>query len=432
MKRAREQRGAMLAGWPNGYGNSDPSAIPPPGMYNQQRAGVPVTPHTVLQLGVVHRCLEVIVNSVLQMGNPRAFRWVNDKDNQPYRAYLGAAQPAVLSNTWGNLTQSEGTTRSLISMALFGETFWYTLTRDFYQFPSSLEVINPMFMTVNEDESHNPVYFYGAGVNRVQLESENITHIQGLTMPGARRSLSAIEYESPSFALALAAVEYGSRWFAQGASPSFLLSTEMKLNKDEVKRIAETFLTEHSGLQASHLPLVLDSGMKAQKISSTPDEAQFLGTLEYIRQEIAGFFGIPPHLIGSTGDSGGTWGKGVEEGNYSMIDFTLSGYTTRLEEAYTSLIPRGQFASLDESNLFRANAADRAKEITAIRLNTVKTINEIRRDTYGYPPVPGGDVLDAPLASNLAPANSSAIGADATKPNDTDLDDESDPDSGEK
>lgn len=421
MKRAREQRGAMMNSWPSGYGLNDPSAIPPPGLYNQQRAGVPVTPHTVLQLGVVHRCLEVIVNSILQMGNPRAFRWINDKDNQPYRAFLGAAQPAVLGNTWGNLTQSEGTTRSLISMSLFGEAFWYTLTRDFYQFPSSLEVINPMFMTVNEDENHNPIYFYGSGVNRVQLESENITHIQGLTMPGARRSLSAIEYESPSFALALAAVEYGSRWFAQGASPSFLLSTESKLNKDEVKRIAETFLTEHSGLQAAHLPLVLDSGLKAQKISSTPDEAQYLGTLEYVRQEIAGFFGIPPHLIGSTGgDTGGTWGKGVEESNYSMIDFTLSGYTTRLEEAYTSLIPRGQFVTLDESNLLRANAADRAKEITAVRLNTVKTINEIRRDTYGYPPIPGGDVLDAPLASNIAPAtapidpNSSDADADAT------------------
>ncbi len=391
-----------MSSWPNGWGWNDPSAIPPPGLFTQQRAGVPVTPHTVMQLGVVHRCVEVIVNSIIQMGDPQAYRIAIDKDNRPHRKYL-PAQPSILTHTWSNVSQSEGTTQSLTSMAIFGEAFWYVLDRDFYQYPSSLEVVNPMFLTVDQDrETGAPIYLYGTGVNKRQLATEDVIHIKGLTMPGARRALSTIEYESISFALALAALDYGSRWFAQGASPSFLLSTEQRVGKDEIKRIAEMFLVEHSGLQSAHLPLVVDSGMKVEKLGATPDEAEFIGTLEYARQEIAGYFGIPPHLIGSTGDRGGMWGKGLEESNFSLIDFTLSGYITRLNEAFTGLLPRGQMASLNERSLQHANAMYRAKEVQAIRVGTIMTPNEIRRDYYDLPPLDGGDSLDTPLASNTA------------------------------
>lgn len=374
---------------------------------------MPVTPHTVLQLGVVHRCIEVLVNAHIQMGDPQAYKVLLDKDNRTYRQYL-PAQPQILTRTWGNVSQTEGVTQTVASMALFGEAFWYTLTRDFYQYPTSLEVLNPLFLTVNQDKKTGAAeYYYGTGVDRVKLESENVTHIKGLTMPGARRALSTVEYESISFALALAALDYGSRWFAQGASPSFLLTTEQRVGKDEVKRIAETFLVEHSGLQSAHLPLVVDSGMKVERISSTPDEAQYIGTLEYVRQEIAGYFGIPPHLIGSAGDQGGVWGKGLEEMNFSLIDYTLSGYTARLNEAYSGLLPRTTSAVLNDRSLKRANATDRAKEIQQLRTGTVMTPNEIRRDYYQLPPLEGGDSLDTPLASNTAGVASWPVNADA-------------------
>lgn len=403
IRRMREVRGGMMSSWPNGWGWNDPAAVPPPGMYTQQRAGVSVTPHTILQIGVVHRCIEVITNSILQMGDPRAFTLMNDPDNRPYRQYA-STQPQILSNTWALGGQTEGTTRSVVSLAMFGECFWYTLAGDKMGYPSALEVLNPLFVTVDADDNGMPIYYYGTGLNRTTLVADKVTHIQGLTMPGARRSLSSVEYESVSYALAIAAMEYGQRWFAQGASPSFVLSTDQKIGKEEVERIAQKFLVEHSGLQSSHLPLVVDSGLKVQKIQSTPDEAQFLGTLQYARKEIAGYFGVPPHLVGEAGDQGGVWGKGLEEMNFGFIDYTLSGYMTRLDEAYTSLLPTGVYAAFNQQALARANAADRAKEVQQLRLGTVMTPNEIRRDYYDLPPVEGGALLDAPLASNVAPA----------------------------
>ncbi len=411
---------------PLGYGWSDPAAIPPHGM-SQMRAGVMVNTKTALQVDSVFTALRVISNAVIKMGDARAYTKALDGNNQPYRQWC-AVQPAVLSSTWGNLFQFDGQTRTVMSMALFGEAFWYVLSRDYLQRPAALEVLNPAIVEIKPDKQ-NPgqiQYWYGVGSSKIQLVNENVIHIPFLAMPGAQRGLSSVEYAGVAYALALAAMEYGQRWFAQGASPSYLLSTEQKLGQDEVKRIAEKFLIEHSGLQAAHLPLVVDSGLKVEKIQSTPDEAQYLKTLEYARMVIAAWFGLPAHLVGGSAESGtNIWGKTVQEQGLQMEDFTLSGYIVRLNEAYSSLLARGTFAALDESMITRANSADFAKEVLANRTAGVKTPNEIRVNDLKLPPLPGGDELMIPMNTNTGPVTgtvyadeASAVDDNVTKPSD--------------
>ena len=412
LRQSGESRSGMLGSWPNGYGLNDPAAIPPPGMYSMQRAGVPVTPHTSLQVDVVHTALRVISNGFIKMGDPRGYKIGYDSENRQYREWL-RPNPAILTSTFGQMFQYDGRRRTVVSMALYGEAFWYTLTRDYLGFPSALEVLNPLFVTVNlNKETKKTEYFYGSGQNKVQIPSEDITHIPFMAVPGGRRGLSSIEYAGVQYALALAAMEYGQRWFAQGASPSFILSTEQKLGKDQVERIAQKFLIDHSGLQSSHLPLVVDSGLKVDKVSSTPDEAQYLQTLEYSRMCLASWFGLPSHLVGGAADKGNVWGKTVEEQGFQMVDYTFSGYTVPIEEALSSLLPRGQYAAFDESKIMRANAADKAAWLTAVRSTAVETQNEYRVESLKKKPLPGGDTLGAPLNSNVSPG-ATAAGAQA-------------------
>jgi HK97 family phage portal protein len=373
-----------------------------------QRAGVPVTPHTSLQVDAVFTSLRVISNAIIKLGNPRCYTEASDDSGRPYRVWQWPSPP-ILTNTFGGkppvgMWQHDGRRRTVISMALFGEAFWLTLLRDRLGYPTMLEVLHPAFVEVKKNKlSGATEYWYGSGVHKVQLENDDVTHIPFMAMPGAMRGLSSIEYGGVAFALALAAMEYGQRWFSQGASPSFLLTSEQKLGQEQIDRIAEKFLIQHSGLQAAHLPLVLDSGMKANKISSTPDEAQFIDTLEYARMCIASYFGLPAHLVGGTADKGNVWGKTVQEQAVQMEDFTLSGYTTPLDEAHSSLLPAGQLAAFNTSKLRQANGADLAAEITAMRTATVKTQNDIRVASLELPPLPGGDDLNAPLASNVVP-----------------------------
>ena len=404
-----EERSGISANWPEGWGWADPAAIPPPGMYQMQRAGVPVTIHTSLQIDSVFTACRVLTNSIIKMGNLRGYTKELDTNNVPYKVWM-PSNPPLLEHTWADLWQYDGMTRTIMSMALFGEAFWYVLTRDRMQNASALDVLHPAFMEVKKrklpDGTKETVYIYGSGVNKKELDPADVVHMPFVSLPGAERGLNTIQYGGVAFALALAAMEYGSRWFAQGASPSFLLSTDQKLGREEVSRIADKFLIEHSGLQSAHLPLVVDSGLKVEKISSTPDEAQYLDTLQYARMVIAAWFGLPSHLVGGTADKGNVWGKTVQEQAIQLIDFTLSGYITRIEEGMSSLLPTDQYAAFNVDAIQKASYADRASYITSLRTATVMTPNEVRSSLLELPPSkdPEGDKLAAPLASNAPPA----------------------------
>lgn len=411
-----ERRDSFMSSYPNGWGWSNPAAIPPPGL-GIQRAGVPVTAHTSLQVDSVFTSLRVISNAFIKMGNPRAYIEQLTKDNEPYRVWQ-AKQPPLLANTFGlptrgftpengRIWQYDGFRRTIISLGLFGESFWLTLTRDDLGFPTMLEVLHPAFVSVEPikvgPKKGLQQYYYGSGINKTPLKTEDVSWFPFMAFPGAARGLSSIEYMGISYALALAAMEFGQRWFSQGAAPSYILSTDQKLGQEEVERIARKFLIEHSGLQSAHLPLVLDSGVKASKVMSTPDEAQYLNTLEYARSCIAAWFGLPPHLVGGANDKGNVWGRTVQEQGFQLQDYTMPGYIVPISEVLTSLIPSPQMVAFDDSIIARADAENMAKLIVAKRTAGSETQNEIRVHDHRRAPLPGGDDLFAPLNSNTSP-----------------------------
>jgi HK97 family phage portal protein len=392
----------MATSYPGGYTMIDPSAIPPPGVGHRRMAGVTVTPHSLLQVDAVFTCLRITSNNIIKLGDPRSYTEKLSADNIPYKMW-DASQPEILSDTWGGrMMQCTGMDRTIWSMGLFGEAWWYTLARDRLQYPLVLDVLHPAFMEVKVEKGE-PVYIYGTGQDRKELDPEDITHIPLKSLPGARRGLSAVEYAGIAGALAMAAYEFGCAWFGQGASPSFMLTIDTKLGQAEVDRIAQKFMIEHSGLQSAHLPLVLDNGMKAEKVMSTPDEAQFLTTLEYARSVIFSWFGcefansnalvrVTPPPVGAQ-----------QEETMRFLQHTLSGYLVPLQEALSGLLPKVRKAAFDESKLSRPNASALAEEITALRQTQAASVNDIRTRKLGWAPVDGGDDVMAPLASNVAP-----------------------------
>jgi phage portal protein BeeE len=183
-----------------------------------------------------------------------------------------------------------------------------------------------------------------------------------------------------------------------------VLTTPNKLNPDDIDRIFEHILLEHSGLNKAYNPLILDSDVKPAFTQIDPEKSQMNETLAYVRQEIAGYFGLPLHLVGAAGDSGNVWGKGIQEINYSYSDFTVSGYRSPYEEAFTSIIPRGQFAAVNARAILRANSLDNSKASLANRTGASTTPNEERRFLDLPPSVePGADSIHTALNSNVPP-----------------------------
>lgn len=376
-----------------------------------QRAGVQVTPHTLLGVDVVFTALRVISNNIIKLGNQRAYKEALTEDNFPYRKYL-AKQPSLLTSTFGGprrMMQSTGWDRTIWSMALFGEVFWYIVLRDELQFATTLDVLHPAFMLIKSDPlTGEPIYEYGSGNKKVILDPEDVIHIPFKSLPAARRALNPVEYAGVAGALAMAAYEFGSTWFSQGTSPDFILTTDAKLGQEEVQRIAQKFLIEHGGLGQSHLPLVLDRGLKAEKVMASPDEAQYLNTLTVMRSVLFSWFGVEflsaDPLQRTTPPAPGA----REDMMASFAQDTLSGYVVPLEEAMSSLLPAGVNSAWDEGKLSRPNAATLGAEVMAYRQSQTWTINELRGRKFQLGPIPGGDDALAPLASNVAPSQTDA------------------------
>jgi len=386
----------------------------------QQRAGVLINEHNMLMVDVVFTALRIISNNIIKLGNMRAYKEKLSPDNIPYKVWQ-AKSPDLLVETWGGpkqMLQSTGMNRTIFSMALMGEVFWYVVLRDEMQMPWVLDVLNAAFLEIKNDPlTGDPIYFYGSGNSRVKLDPADIIHIPFKSLPAARRALNPVEYASIASALALAAYEFGSTWFSQGASPDFILTTDAKLGQEEVNRIAQKFLIEHGGPQQAHLPLVLDRGLKATKVMASPDEAQYLNSLEYARSVVASWFGIPADAVANTLQRVSPPPVGSrQESAQDFLQNCLSGYIVPLEEAMTSLLPVGIGAAWDEGKLTRPNAMAQADRITALRTSNVMSINEIRSRELGLCPVEGGDEVLAPLASNVSPQQTAAAAAPAQTP----------------
>lgn len=416
-------------GWPAPYNLVDPAAIPPPGLSQLSRAGVLVTPSTMLQVDVVFTALRIISNNVIKMGDLWAYEEDVSDEGIPYRRFL-PERPAILANTFGggglggragSTMQCTGMDRTVWSLGLFGEAFWYVLARDKTSgnagYPVALEVLHPLFMDVKPDGRGASRFLYGASGHKTELDPDDVVHIPFKSLPGARRGLSPMEYVGVAAALAMAAYEFGASWFSQGVSPSFILTTDQKLGQPEVQRIAQKFLIDHAGLSQAHLPLVLDSGLKASKVLNTPDEAQYLQTLEFSRQVIGSWFGIPASKIPSSLNPLPPMPPHArQEEAISFLQDTLSGYLVPLEEAFSGLLPQGVRAAFAEHQLARPDAQFLSQLVLALRTSQAASINDVRTRYLGWGPVEGGDAIMAPLASNVAPEQTDGSQSPASKP----------------
>lgn len=430
--RRREQRAVTASGTWSGWNDSLmlTGVVPPHGYDAINLAGVNVTPKTVLSIGIVQRCLEVIQNALFVMGPPRPYkRAFHQKSGLWYRTWVASGSrqyPQLLVHPWGRspfadnapVAYNVGIGKTTVSMGLFGEAWWLIVDRtETTGLASALEPLHPAFITmeVTPNATSLRAIKYGMGSKAVDLTPADLVHIPRMILPGDRGAVNPIRSESPMFAIAIAAVQYSQMWFAQGGQPSYIFTTDQKLGQDAIDRIYKHILLEHSGYQKAYTPLIADSGIKVQPIQADPDKSQMNQTLQYVRSEIAGYFGIPLHLVGATGDSGMVWGKGIQEENFSLLDFTLSGYRVPIEEAFSAVIAGDICAALDQRALLRANSVDQSHLTQANRMSAVTMPDEerIRQDLLPQD-TDAASSITTPMNSVPAPAATPASTTGAT------------------
>ena len=152
---------------------------------------------------------------------------------------------------------------------------------------------------------------------------------------------AAADRQQASIVFDVAAEEYGSKFYANGASPSGVLEHPGTL-KDPSK-VRDSWNAAFAGSGNSHRVAVLEEGLKYTPISISPNEAQFLETRKFQIDEIARIFRVPPHMVGDLEKSSFS---NIEQQSLEFVKYTLEPWIVRWEQSISrSLLSRNEKSS---------------------------------------------------------------------------------------
>lgn len=195
------------------------------------------------------------------------------------------------------------------------------------------------------------------------LEPSEVLHFPGFGFDGIK-SMSVIRHAAnAAVGNALAMDEYSGKFFANGAHPSIVLSTDKVMNDKQKEDLRNAFAGKYAGLNNAHkVPLILSEGLTAKEISLSAEDAQLLEARKFQVIDIARAFGVPPHMIGETSAST-SWGSGIESMSRGFVTYTLQPHLVRIEqELNRKLFPRdvGRFVQFDRDALIEGDSAAQA------------------------------------------------------------------------
>jgi HK97 family phage portal protein len=236
----------------------------------------------------------------------------------------------------------------------------------------------------------------------VYLPREKVLHVPGMGFDGFL-GYSVIAMARKSIGLGMALETFGSLYFGQGTHPGVVVSHPMKLSDQASKNLQSSLATEYGGLGKSHRLLLLEEGMKLEKIGIPPEDSQFLESRQFQIPEIARWFNVPPHKLKDLTRSSFS---NIESEQISFVTDSILPWLVRLEANYNMqlLTPsdkeysgRGRlYFKHSVEGLMRADAAARGTYYREMFNIGALSINEIRA-FEDKDPVDGGDVHLVPL-----------------------------------
>ncbi len=244
--------------------------------------------------------------------------------------------------------------------------------------------LHPRRMEVRQEDDLFSTYHYTTWAgHREDFVSTEILHWRGLTTDGIM-GLSPVKMARNAIGLTMQQEKHAAFLFRQGAQPIGFLKTDRQLTQEAAKKLRERFDAAFAGVDNSHRTVVLEEGMDWVKSGFNAEETQFLQSRKYMRNELAMYFGIPPHMIGDV-EKSTSWGSGIEQQGIGFLTYTLRAWLTSLEETINRDMLRYDekdrfFAQFDTSPLTRGDFKSRVDALISLRNNGGITTNELRKD----------------------------------------------------
>ena len=189
----------------------------------------------------------------------------------------------------------------------------------------------PWRMSVDRDEENRKRWTFRAPNGRKfqwvnNPDAPPIMHLHINSVDGLV-GRSPVRINMDSIGLTLAANQFGAEFYNSYAAPAVILSHPGKLGQPGKDNLRESWDKLRGEWGKKHRMAVLSEGMKLERMSCAPDEAQFLETRGLQIEETARIYRVPlfviQHMTKST-----SWGSGIES---MMLGWLATGLSPYLE-----------------------------------------------------------------------------------------------------
>ena len=353
------------------------AVLAPPG-------GIPrvVTVDSAMGLATVWACIQLIGNSVGIL--PLHLYRRTDAGREKVKGHPVMSLLAAPSEYWNRFDLIQW----LMTGALSYGNGYARIYRDRDYRPVRLEYLRSSDVTPYVDQNTGQLH-YRAG-SEVLMPFE-IIHIKGLgTDPIKGKSPIAVHREN--LALALEAQTYGETFFSKGGNVESVFEYPGSLKEPQYNRLKSDINKQVAGMDNAHAPLLLEGGMKYQRINIPLEDAQFIQTRKYQRSEIAAIYGVPPHMVGDLDKAtyNNTELMGIE-----YVTYTLMPWLVKIQAEFARKLLREDekeslYFAFQPNGLMRGDSKSRSEFYKNMSLIGAMNANEIREleDMNSYP---GGD-----------------------------------------
>lgn len=237
--------------------------------------------------------------------------------------------------------------------------------------------------------------------NGVVLLQDEVLHVRGPSRDGML-GLSPIAIARGALVLAMSQVNTAETLMQNSLRPSGILTFPERLSKEAREATRAAVQTDHAGAANAGRLMIMDGGAKFERLTFTPEDAEFLDTRKLANEDVARIFGIPPTCVGITDRA--TYSNTEQEAT-ALVRNALGPLAARLEQAMmrcllTEAGRRTLYVEHDLSALLRGDVQARYEAYRIGREIGALSANDVRRKE-NEPPIEGGDGYHQP--ANWAP-----------------------------
>lgn len=358
----------------------------------QNNSGTYVTQDNVWKLAAITGAVNLIASSISTL---------------PMTAWLRRGGQKLLMNPkpdWVNRPDISFVDRTpfisqiITSLMLDGNAF-IRVFRDSDGLPINLMVMNPTEIEVKRN-AMGRIVFTHTKTGETMTQDDILHIVESLIQPGQVRGISRVTMLKDSLGLGMALEAYAQRWFGQGASGNYAITTPGSLTPEQAKAMADSIDNRHGGWRKSSKTMVFHSGADIKDIGIDPEKSQSIEARRMFVEDISRIYSIPTHMMSLPGTQSYS---SIEQTQIEFVTLCLRPYAALIENALSTLLqvyPNGQgaFVEFNMAALLRGDINSRATAASVAIQGGWLTINDVRQGE-GLSKIDGGDVLRVPLAN---------------------------------